>query len=102
MRALCFRTFCPYESRQGEPAVFIRSVEGHDPTSHEPQGAIWLDPIYTQDRAFPHHRHVPLAVVPPPSPPVLPPAGGPGAPTPTPISARGLPLWTMPTQPAPV
>ena len=43
-----------------------------------------------------------LAVAPPPSSPVLPPAEGPGAPTPTPIPARSVPLWTMPTQPAPV
>src|SRR6059058_117936 len=30
MRALSFRTFCPYNSRHGEPAVFIRSEQVHD------------------------------------------------------------------------
>jgi hypothetical protein len=30
MKALSFRTFCPYNSRQGEPAAFIRRVQVHD------------------------------------------------------------------------
>jgi hypothetical protein len=31
MRVLSYMPFCPYEGRPGEPVVFIRSVQVHDP-----------------------------------------------------------------------